>query len=115
MATLPDVRNLSSISFEDYVRIKRQLDKDGTLPTEVVSQHDKDNVSFADAYNIMEANMQDVRHYADQVSAYNADLYSSLVTYLVKKKVLTEKEINEIAKVAQQIWQEEIKENHYEA
>ena len=39
MAEMPDIKNLSSVGFEDYAKIKRTVKHDGKLPTEVIAQH----------------------------------------------------------------------------
>lgn len=108
--TLPAVRNLSSISFNDYVRIKRQLAKDQQAPTEVVAQHDRDKITFREAYDVIQDTLAENQHYADQVSAYNADLYSALITFLASKNVITDQEINQISKIARELWKNDLKE-----
>lgn len=107
--TLPAIKDLSSISFNDYVQIKRQLEKDHQLPTEVVAQHDKDTVTFREAYEEIQDTIIESQHYADQVSAYNADLYSALITFLASKHLVNDNEINQISKIAHQLWENDLK------
>lgn len=86
------------------------MEKDKQLPTEVVAQHDKDTVTFQEAYDEIQDTIKEAQHYADQVSAYNADLYSALITFLASKKLVNDQEINQISKIARQLWENDLKE-----
>ena len=61
---MPALQNLSALSFVDYVRLRDLIKHDGDLPTEVVSQHDSDKVTYAEAYNESRRLMNELQHYA---------------------------------------------------
>lgn len=104
---LPDVRNLSTLSFQDYIRLMELVKQDGKLPTETVTQHNNDPVSYKEAYKALKDLASKVIGEAQQANNYTADLFSSLATLLVKKHIINEKELNEVSRIAQRIWEEE--------
>lgn len=103
---MPDIKNLSSVGFEDYVKIKRTVKHDGKLPTEVIAQHDKDKVTFKEAYNVIEDTIKEFQNYSIRLNDYNTDLVSALCSRLYELKVLTEKDVQLIVNIASKNWEE---------
>lgn len=109
---MPDIKNLSSVGFEDYVKIKRTVKHDGKLPTEVIAQHDKDKVTFKEAYNVIEDTINEFQNYSIRLNDYNTDLVSALCSRLYELKILTEKDVQLIVNIASKNWEEK---NHGKA
>lgn len=109
---MPDIKNLSSVGFEDYVKIKRTVKHDGKLPTEVIAQHDKDKVTFKGAYNVIEDTINEFQNYSIRLNDYNTDLVSALCSRLYELKILTEKDVQLIVNIASKNWEEK---NHGKA
>lgn len=108
--SMPPLRQLSALSFIDYVHIKQQVeDKDNMLVNQPIGQHDKDPVTFIDAYMVLKEQEARSKEYTDTVLAYTNNLISSLCTFLASKGLLTEKDINNIVEVTEQMWEAEIK------
>lgn len=103
---LPPIKNISALSFQDYVRIRRLVDHEGKLPTIEVTQHDKDTVTFYDAYAALKDLANDSHEYAMNLNEYTTNLVSSLCSLLVSHKVLSEKEVAEIGNFAEKLWKE---------
>ena len=106
------MKNLSSVSFEDYVRIKRVVKHDGKLPTEVITQHDKDKVTFREAFNVIEDTIKEFQNYSLRLNDYNTDLVSALCSRLYELKILTEKDVQLIVNIASKNWEDN---NHAKA
>lgn len=106
------MKNLSNVSFEDYVRIKRAVKHDGKLPTEVITQHDKDKVTFSEAFNVIEDTIKEFQNYSLRLNDYNTDLVSALCSRLYELKILTEKDVQLIVNIASENWKEK---NHGKA
>lgn len=100
---LPEVRNLSQLSFEDYFRIKQLLKEKDQLPTVEVTQHDSDIVTYQDAYDIINRTIDSLSDYVTQRTDFDYDVVALLMSVLMSKKVLTEKEVNAILKNAERI------------
>ena len=108
---MPALQNLIALSFVDYVRLRDLIKHDGDLPTEVVSQHDSDKVTYAEAYNESRRLMNELQHYADSWYDYNSELSSAIVTLLYNKKLITKEEMLNIPKIAIKLLKEEQKNN----
>lgn len=100
------MKNLSNVSFEDYVRIKRVVKHDGKLPTEVITQHDKDKVTFSEAFNVIEDTIKEFQNYSLRLNDYNTDLVSALCSRLYELKILTEKDVQLIVNIASKNWED---------
>lgn len=105
---------LSAVSFEDYVRLRQQIEADGEKPTEVLGQHDHDNVTFSSAYEVINEHTKCIMDYVDKTTMYYADLISSLCGLLSRKKVLTDAEVQEISKIANTLYEQDLKERNKE-
>lgn len=106
------MKNLSNVSFEDYVRIRRAVKHDGKLPTEVITQHNKDKVTFSEAFNVIEDTIKEFQNYSLRLNDYNTDLVSALCSRLYELKILTEKDVQLIVNIASKNWEEK---NHGKA
>lgn len=105
---MPSLRNLSALSFIDYVRLRDLVKHDGKLPTEVISQHDKDELTYEEAYN----QIKELQHYADTWYEYNSNLSSAIVTLLYTKGLITKKEMENIPKIATELLKKDEEENN---
>lgn len=103
---------LSAVSFQDYVRLRQAIEADGEKPTEALGQHDKDHVDFNSAYEVFQEYTQGLMEYVDHTTIYYADLISSLCGLLSQKKLLTDSEVQEISKIANSLYEQDIKERN---
>ena len=103
---------LSAVSFQDYVRLRQAIEADGEKPTESLGQHDKDRVEYNDAYEVLQEYTKDLFEYIDRTTLYYADLISSLCGLLSQKKLLTDDEVQEISKIANSLYEQDIKDRN---
>ena len=103
---LPPVKNISALGFNDYVRIRRLVKHDGKSPTIEVTQHDKDTVTYYEAYQALLDVSSDQQAYSMHLNEYTTNLVSALCTMLYQHKVLSEAEIKQIGNIAEKLWQE---------
>lgn len=107
-----DQRNMSELGFEDYFRLKYQTEElDKRNVTDVISQHNKDNVTYSEAYDViigivhdLSSSIKEVNNYNDNKSSASMDLTGFLIELLVKKNVLTEQEEAGILKKVQKLY-----------
>lgn len=107
-----NINSLSAVAFQDYVRLRRAIEADGTKPTEALGQHDHDRVEYNDAYEVLNEYTQELLEYVDRTTLYYADLISSLCGLLSQKKLLTDDEIQEISKIANSLYEQDIKDRN---
>ena len=107
-----NINSLSAVSFQDYVRLRRAIEADGQKITEALGQHDKDNVDFNSAYETFQEYSQELMEYVDRTTLYYADLISSLCGLLSQKKLLTDSEVQEISKIANSLYEQDIKDRN---
>lgn len=103
---------LSAVSFQDYVRLRQAIEADGEKPTEALGQHDKDSVDFNSAYEVFQEYTKGLMDYVDKTTIYYADLISSLCGLLSQKKLLTDDEVQEISKIANSLYEQDIKDRN---
>lgn len=107
-----NLNTLSAVSFEDYVRLRRAIEADGQKITEALGQHDKDSITYASAYETFQEYTQELMEYVDRTTLYYADLISSLCGLLSQKGVLTDSEVQEISKIANSLYEQDIKDRN---
>ena len=107
-----NLNSLSAVSFEDYVRLRQQIEADGEKPTEALGQHDHDNVTFNSAYEVLNEYTEAIIDHVDRTTIYYADLISSLCGLLSQKGVLTDSEVQEISKIANSLYEQDIKDRN---
>ncbi len=109
-----NINSLSAVAFQDYVRLRRAIEADGEKATEALGQHDKDRVEYNDAYEVLQGYNQELLEYIDRTTMYYADLFSSLCGLLSQKKVLTDDEVQEISKIANTLYEQDLKDRNKE-
>lgn len=109
-----NLNTLSAVSFEDYVRLRRAIEADGQKITEALGQHDKDSITYASAYEVIQEYSQELLEYVDRTTLYYANLISSLCGLLSQKKVLTDAEVQEISKIANTLYEQDLKDRSKE-
>lgn len=107
-----NINTLSAVAFQDYVRLRRAIEADGEKPTEALGQHDKDSVDFNSAYEVLNEYAQELLEYVDRTTLYYANLISSLCGLLSQKGVLTDSEVQEISKIANSLYEQDIKDRN---
>lgn len=104
--------NISDLGFEDFFRLKYQTEQlDKRQVTDVISQHDKDKVTYVEAYNVilgiihdLSNTIQQVNDYNDNKSSASMDLTGFLIELLVKREILTEQEESDILRKVQELY-----------
>ena len=104
--------NISDLGFEDFFRLKYQTEQlDKRQVTDVISQHDKDKVTYVEAYDVilgiihdLSNTIQQVNNYNDNKSSASMDLTGFLIELLVKKEILTEQEESDILDKVQKLY-----------
>lgn len=107
-----DQRNMSELGFEDYFRLKYQTEElDKRQVTDVISQHNKDTVSYQEAYDVilgivhdLSTSIKEVNNYNDNKSSASMDLTGFLIELLVSKDILTKEEESDILKRVQKLY-----------
>lgn len=107
-----NLNSLSAVSFQDYVRLRRAIEADGQKITEALGQHDKDKIEYNDAYEVLQEYSRELLEYVDRTTLYYADLISSLCGLLSQKKLLTDSEVQEISKIANSLYEQDIKDRN---
>lgn len=104
--------NISDLGFEDFFRLKYQTEQlDKRQVTDVISQHDKDKVTYVEAYDVilgiihdLSNTIQQVNDYNDNKSSASMDLTGFLIELLVKREILTEQEESDILRKVQELY-----------
>lgn len=104
--------NISDLGFEDFFRLKYQTEQlDKRQVTDVISQHDKDKVTYVEAYDVilgiihdLSNTIQQVNDYNDNKSSASMDLTGFLIELLVKREILTEQEESDILRQVQELY-----------
>lgn len=104
--------NISDLGFEDFFRLKYQTEQlDKRQVTDVISQHDKDKVTYVEAYDVilgiihdLSNTIQQVNNYNDNKSSASMDLTGFLIELLVKREILTEQEESDILRKVQELY-----------
>ena len=104
--------NISDLGFEDFFRLKYQTEQlDKRQVTDVISQHDKDKVTYVEAYDVilgiihdLSTTIQQVNDYNDNKSSASMDLTGFLIELLVKREILTEQEESDILRQVQELY-----------
>ena len=104
--------NISDLGFEDFFRLKYQTEQlDKRQVTDVISQHDKDKVTYVEAYDVilgiihdLSTTIQQVNDYNDNKSSASMDLTGFLIELLVKREILTEQEESDILRKVQELY-----------
>lgn len=104
--------NISDLGFEDFFRLKYQTEQlDKRQVTDVISQHDKDKVTYVEAYDVilgiihdLSTTIQQVNDYNDNKSSASMDLTGFLIELLVKREILTEQEEYDILRQVQELY-----------
>lgn len=109
-----NINSLSAVSFEDYVRLRQQIEADGQKPTEALGQHDQDGINYAGAYAVLDEYTKCLMDYVDRTTLYYANLISSMLGLLSQKKLLTDDEVQEISKVANTLYEQDLKDRNKE-
>lgn len=109
-----NINSLSAVAFQDYVRLRRAIEADGEKATEALGQHDKDQVEYNDAYEVFQEYSQELLEYVDRTTLYYANLISSMLGLLSQKKLLTDEEVQEISKVANTLYEQDLKDRNKE-
>lgn len=109
-----NLNTLSAVSFQDYVRLRRAIEADGQKITEALGQHDKDKIEYNDAYEVLQEYSRELLEYVDRTTLYYANLISSMLGLLSQKKLLTDDEVQEISKVANTLYEQDLKERSKE-
>jgi len=99
-------KHQSLLSFIDYFRLKQVLDSKGTLPTMDITLHDKDKLTYSEAYDTLNLISKDLRKYTDRYSSLSIDTIGILCTLLSDKGILNNKDIEAIKKIIVSGWQE---------
>ena len=110
----PNLNSLSAVSFEDYVRLRKAIEADGQKPTEALDMHRRDSVCYASAYEVLQEYSRELLEYVDRTTLYYANLISSMLGLLSQKKLLTDDEVQEISKVANTLYEQDLKERSKE-
>ena len=95
-----DLTKLSALSFDDYYKLKKQNEATGELDNELIFQHDKDNVSYIEAYKLISDITNDLTNVNDLLFQYNVDLVGILLNILVDKKILNKDDAEYFTKSA---------------
>ena len=95
-----DLTKLSALSFDDYYKLKKQNEATGELDNELIFQHDKDNVSYIEAYKLISDVTNDLTNVNDLLFQYNVDLVGILLNILVDKKILNKDDAEYFTKSA---------------
>lgn len=107
-------RNLSLLGFEDYFKLKYDTEEVMSSPqqvTEVISQHDKDKVSYKECYDIITGIIKDNNKSLEAATKYNSmkadvavDTCGVLIRLLVTKGVIKQEDENAILAKIQELY-----------
>lgn len=104
--------NLSELGFEDYFRLRYQTEEvNQQRVTDVVSQHDKDKVSYREVYEVilsivhdLTKAIQEVNDYHENKSSMSLDLTGTLIELLISKGYLSEDEEKDMLARVQKLY-----------
>ena len=85
-------KNLSAVAFYDYFRLRYKAELEGVNLYDTVRQHDKDKVQFSDIYDTLTYILQDERARMDSLYRVSTDSLGLLLSLMVQKGVITEKD-----------------------
>lgn len=105
-------RNLSLLGFEDYFKLKYDTEEvKKQRVTEVISQHDKDKVSYKECYDILTGIIKDNSKSLEAATKYNSmkadvavDTCGVLIRLLVTKGVIKQEDENAILAKIQELY-----------
>lgn len=98
-----EAKDLSKVGFTDYFRLRRQLELTGDTPNSQIQQHDNDPVTFDEAYETLSLIINDLANSGSFYARVSVDTLGTLITLLVSKNVLNEKDYALLLKEAKEI------------
>ena len=103
-----DLKNLSSMSFDDYVKFMQEYENNKEPISELVFQHDKDSVTYKEAYYAIKNVINELQTVNQFSLNYVIDIIGLLMGILVDNKVLTEDDSEYFTKACIKLYQETI-------
>lgn len=109
-------RNLSNLGFEDFFRLKYQTEEiKKQQVTDVVAQHNKDKVSYIEAYEVLMGIVNDISYDTNKVlneaivqeqrrSNISLDLTGTLIEKLISNKIITKQDESDILNSVQKLY-----------
>lgn len=98
-----EAKDLSKVGFQDYFRLRRQLQATGDIPNSQIQQHDNDPITFDEAYDTLNLIIDDLLGVSDMYARLSVDSLGTLISMLVAKGVLTQKDYEVILKESQKL------------
>jgi hypothetical protein len=98
-----EAKDLSKVGFQDYFRLRRQLQATGDIPNSQIQQHDNDPITFDEAYDTLNLIVDDLLRASDMYAKVSVDSLGVLITMLVKKGILSKKDYNTILEESQKL------------
>lgn len=98
-----EAKDLSKVGFQDYFRLRRQLQATGDIPNSQIQQHDNDPITFDEAYDTLNLIIDDLLGVSDMYARLSVDSLGVLISMLVAKGVLTQKDYEVILKESQKL------------
>lgn len=103
---MPPAQNISALGFRDYVRIRRLVHADGKNPTIEVTQHNKDTVTYVEAYGVIEDVINELEDYVQRTNEYTTNLVSALCGTLYDRHLVSKKDVEQIGQIAEKLWKD---------
>lgn len=103
-----DLKNLSSMSFDDYVKFMQEYENNKEPISELVFQHDKDSVTYKEAFYALKNVISELQTVNQFSLNYVIDIIGLLMGILVDNKVLTEDDSEYFTKACIKLYQETI-------
>lgn len=104
------------LSFQDYVRLRYDADKNNETLYETVRQHDKDKVSYSEMYNILKGDREflsdSIRNSAKRSETLfniSSDAIGYLMSLLVSNGLISKEQADETVKTILKMYSEDNK------
>lgn len=101
------VTNEPKITFTDYYRLRHMIEVEGGKPTSNITKFNKEEISYADAYDLISTIATNLVQYTDSYGDLAITSINHLVVALLKNEVITEEQVINIKDSIKKKWQEE--------
>lgn len=105
-----NLRNLSSLSFDDYCKFMQEYEANNEPISELVFQHDKDAVTYKEAYYAIKNTIKELQSVNQFSLNYAIDIIGLLGGMLVDKGIFTEEDMEYFSKSCIKLYDETLKE-----